>query len=54
MRKPSAAGVFACGSAIESFRAESLESKVPVDADEANQNPEDFHEESGEIEVDEQ
>src|SRR5215212_548287 len=54
MRKPSAAGVCAFASSIDGVGPEGLEPEVPVDADEADQNPEDFHQKSGKVEVEEQ
>src|ERR1051325_7979834 len=59
IRKPSAAGVFGIGSAvegatIEGFGAEGFESKGSCDAEATDQHPEDFHEECRKIEVEEQ
>src|SRR3954469_23541544 len=54
MRKPSSAGVCDRVSAIESLRPQGFQSKVSVDPDKTDQNPENFHDECGEIEVDEE
>jgi hypothetical protein len=51
MRKPSSDGVGDPRSAIESLGAERFQSKVSVDSEQTDQNPEDFHDERGEIEV---
>src|SRR4029079_4962290 len=54
MWKPSEAGVCSGSSAIECFRPETLKPEVPVDSEATDQNPEYFHEQSGEVEVEEQ
>src|SRR5215218_4878275 len=51
MRKPSAAGVFACGSAIDGLRVERLEPEVTIDAEQTDKYPEDFHQQSRKIEI---
>src|SRR5690242_7820465 len=51
MRKPSSDGICDPRSAIESLGAERFRSKVSVDPDKTDQNPEDFHDERGKIEI---